>query len=173
MTAERELPTPEAHDLIDLVRDIADRELLPRAAADEEAGRFPRDVFTMLSRADLLSLPMPEEYGGGGQPYEVYLQVLEEIGARWATVALGISVHTLSCHPILAYGTEVQRKSLAAGISEGSLLGAYSLSEAHAGSDAAAMQAGATRTGEGWVARGSKAWITHGGHADFYTTFLR
>src|SRR4051794_22526923 len=173
MAVERELPTAEAHDLIDLVRDIADRELLPRAADHEEAERFPRDVFTMLGKADLMSLPMPEEHGGGGQPYEVYLQVLDEIAARWATVALGISVHTLSCHPVLSYGTELQRKSLAAGISDGSLLGAYSLSEAHAGSDPAAMRASATRSGDGWVARGEKAWITHGSHADFYTTFLR
>jgi alkylation response protein AidB-like acyl-CoA dehydrogenase len=173
MAVDRDLPTAEAHDLIELTRDIADRELAPRATTYEEAERFPRDIFAMLGKADLMSLPIAEEHGGGGQPYEVYLQVLEELAARWTSVALGISVHTLSCHPVLAFGTEQQRKSLAVRISAGDLLGAYCLSEAHAGSDPAAMRCAAAPTEDGWVANGSKAWITHGGHADFYTSFLR
>jgi alkylation response protein AidB-like acyl-CoA dehydrogenase len=170
---ERELPTSEAYDLIELTRELADGELAPRASADEEAGRFPRDVFTLLGKADLMSLPMAEEHGGGGQPYEVYLQVLEEIASRWTSVALGISVHTLSCQPVLTYGTPAQREAMTAGISTGELLGAYCLSEAHAGSDAAAMRCSARPIDDGWRANGSKAWITHGGEADFYTTFLR
>jgi alkylation response protein AidB-like acyl-CoA dehydrogenase len=88
-------------------------------------------------------------------------------------VALGVSVHTLSCSPIAHYGTEQQRRDLLPDMVGGELLGAYSLSEAHAGSDVAAMKAAATATDDGWVARGEKAWVTHGGHADFYTTFLR
>jgi alkylation response protein AidB-like acyl-CoA dehydrogenase len=173
VTLDRDLPTAEARELIELTRDIADRELAPHASAYEEAERFPSDIFAVLGKADLMSLPIAEEHGGGGQPYEVYLQVLEEIAARWASVALGISVHTLSCHPILTFGTDQQQKSLAARISAGDVLGAYCLSEAHAGSDPAAMLCGATRSGDGWVASGSKAWITHGGHADFYTSFMR
>ncbi|MBA3907332.1 MAG: acyl-CoA dehydrogenase family protein, partial [Pseudonocardiales bacterium] len=173
MPVDRELPTAEAHDLVELTREIADRELAPRAADYEEASRFPREIFAVLNKADLMSLPIAEEHGGGGQPYEVYLQVLEEIAARWASVALGISVHTLSCHPTLAFGSEMQKKALAASISGGDVLGAYCLSEAHAGSDPAAMRCAAKRTEDGWVANGSKAWITSGGHADFYTSFLR
>src|SRR5512137_764840 len=84
---ERMLPTPEAQDLLDLVAQIADRELAPRASAAEAVGEFPRDVFTTLGRAGLLALPYPEDLGGGGQPYEVYLQVLEEVAARWQAVA--------------------------------------------------------------------------------------
>ena len=97
MSVERVLPTDEAHDLLDLVRDLIGKEVAPRAAADEDAGRFPREVFTTLGRAGLLGLPYPEEYGGGGQPYEVYLQVLEELAAARLAVGLGVSVHTLSC----------------------------------------------------------------------------
>jgi alkylation response protein AidB-like acyl-CoA dehydrogenase len=173
MAVDRELPTPEAHDLIDLTRDIADHELAPLAASYEQESRFPRDLFSLLGKAGLMSLPMPEALGGGGQPYEVYLQVVEEIAARWATVALGISVHTLSCHPVLTFGTSQQRQALGVRIEAGDLLGAYSLSEAHAGSDPAAMRCAATLSDEGWTASGSKAWVTHGGQADFYTTFLR
>jgi alkylation response protein AidB-like acyl-CoA dehydrogenase len=111
--------------------------------------------------------------GGGGQPYEVYLQVLEELASRWASVALGISVHTLACSPIANFGTEAQRRDLLPEMVGGSLLGAYCLSEAHAGSDPAAMRAAAKHADDGWVASGEKAWVTHGGQADFYSTFLR
>jgi alkylation response protein AidB-like acyl-CoA dehydrogenase len=130
-------------------------------------------MFTKLGEVGLLGLPFAEEVGGGGQPYAVYLQVLEELAARWASVALGISVHTLSCNPIAEFGSEKQRSELLPQMVGGSLLGAYSLSEAHAGSDVASMRASAEQSDGGWVARGEKAWVTHGGHADFYTTFLR
>ena len=173
MPVDRELPTQEAADLIELTRDLADAELAPRAAEFERAERFPRETFRKLGDAGLLGLPFAEEVGGGGQPYAVYLQVLEELAARWASVALGISVHTLSCNPIAEYGTEQQRRDLLPDMVGGALLGAYSLSEAHAGSDVASMRASAEATDDGWVARGEKAWVTHGGHADFYTTFLR
>ncbi len=106
---DRMLPTPEAADLLDLTAEIADRELAPRAAAAESAGEFPREVFATLGRAGLLALPYPEDLGGGGQPYEVYLQVLEELAARWMTVSLGVSVHVLSCFPVVAWGTDDQR----------------------------------------------------------------
>ncbi|MGY1916906.1 acyl-CoA dehydrogenase family protein [Blastococcus sp. SYSU DS0973] len=173
MPVDRELPTPEAEDLLALVREIADAELAPKAAAYEREERFPRQVFRLLGDAGLMGLPFPEEIGGGGQPYAVYLQVLEELAARWASVALGISVHTLACSPVAAFGTEAQRRELLPEMVGGTLLGAYSLSEAHAGSDVAAMRASATPAEDGWVARGEKAWVTHGGHADFYSTFLR
>ena len=170
---DRELPTQEAVDLIALTRELADAELAPKAAVHEREERFPRDVFRLLGDAGLMGLPFDEEVGGGGQPYAVYLQVLEELAMRWASVALGVSVHTLSCGPIAHHGTERQRRELLPEMVGGTLLGAYSLSEAHAGSDAAAMKATATPADGGWVARGEKAWVTHGGHADFYTTFLR
>jgi alkylation response protein AidB-like acyl-CoA dehydrogenase len=170
---ERELPTDEAGDLLALTRELADAELAPRAAEYEREERFPRKVFRILGDAGLLGLPFPEEVGGGGQPYSVYLQVLEELAMRWSTVALGISVHTLACSPIAWFGTEAQRRDLLPAMLGGELLGAYCLSEAHAGSDPAAMRAAATTTGDGWTARGEKAWVTHGGQADFYSTFLR
>jgi alkylation response protein AidB-like acyl-CoA dehydrogenase len=170
---DRDLPTPEAADLIALTRQLADAELAPKAAQYEREERFPREVFRLLGDAGLLGLPFGEDVGGGGQPYEVYLQVVEELAARWASVALGVSVHTLSCFPIDRFGTEAQRRDLLPDLVGGSLLGAYCLSEAHAGSDPAAMRAAATASDGGWLASGEKAWVTHGGHADFYSTFLR
>jgi alkylation response protein AidB-like acyl-CoA dehydrogenase len=170
---DRELPTPEAEDLIALTREIADAELTPKAATYEREERFPREVFRLLGDAGLMGLPFGEEVGGGGQPYEVYLQVVEELAARWASVALGVSVHTLSCFPVDRFGTEAQRRDLLPDMVGGQLLGAYCLSEAHAGSDASALRASARATEDRWTATGEKAWVTHGGHADFYSTFLR
>ena len=84
MPTVRLMPTPESADLIELTRDIVDKELRPRVDEAERRHEFPREVFRTLGRSGLLSLPYPETYGGGGQPYEVYLQVLEEIAAAWA-----------------------------------------------------------------------------------------
>jgi alkylation response protein AidB-like acyl-CoA dehydrogenase len=170
---ERLLPTPEAGELLGLARELAAAELAPVAAEHEEASRFPRDLFRTLGRAGLLSLPYPEEYGGGGQPYVVYLQVLEELAAAWMTVGIGVSVHTLACHPVAVFGTEAQRTQLLPDMLGGELLGAYCLSEPQSGSDAAALTTSARRAGDEWVVDGRKAWITHAGEADFYAVMVR
>ncbi|HEU5038006.1 MAG TPA: acyl-CoA dehydrogenase family protein [Nocardioides sp.] len=173
MPATRLLPSDEAVDLIGLVRDLAANELAPLVADAERTETFPRDVFRTLGRAGLLGLPYPEEYGGGGLPYEVYLQVLEEIGSVWSSVGVGVSVHALSCFGLATAGTEEQRQRWLPDMLGGELLGAYCLSEPHAGSDPAAMRTRARRDGDEWVITGAKAWTTHGGHADFYKVMAR
>ncbi|WP_459958932.1 acyl-CoA dehydrogenase family protein [Nocardia sp. IFM 10818] len=173
MPVDRLLPTTEARDLIELTRDIADKVLEPNVVEFEKQQRYPDEAFRALGAAGLLSLPYPEEFGGGGQPYEVYLQVLEELGARWAAVAVAVSVHSLSCHPLFAYGTDEQKAQWLPDMLSGNLIGAYSLSEAHAGSDAAALRCRATAADGGYRITGTKAWITNGGKADYYTLFAR
>ncbi|GAB2811340.1 acyl-CoA dehydrogenase [Streptomyces chlorus] len=171
---DRQLPTDEARDLISLVRDIAQREIAPKAAEEEDAARFPREVFTLLSGSGLLGLPYDSAYGGGDQPYEVYLQVLEELAAARLTVGLGVSVHTLACYALAAHGTKEQQAEYLPAMLGGGLLGAYCLSEPSSGSDAASLRTRAVREGGGdWALTGTKAWITHGGIADFYTVMAR
>ncbi|MEU2777339.1 acyl-CoA dehydrogenase family protein [Streptomyces sp. NPDC007162] len=170
---ERQLPTEEARDLLSLVRDIARHEIAPQAAEEEDAGRFPRGVFTLLSESGLLGLPYDSECGGGDQPYEVYLQVLEELAAARLTVGLGVSVHTLASYPLAAYGSKQQQVEHLPAILGGGLLGAYCLSEPASGSDAASLRTRAVRDGDSWVINGTKAWITHGGIADFYAVMAR
>ncbi len=172
MSIERILPSEEAHDLLELTTELADRELAPRVADFEARAEFPREVIRTLGRAGLLGLPYPEEHGGGGQPYEVYLQVLEILASRWLTVAEAISVHTLACYPVAAYGSETLREQLP-DLLAGDRLGAYCLSEPQGGSDAAALTTRATRDGDSYVVSGTKAWITHAHHADFYNIFCR
>jgi alkylation response protein AidB-like acyl-CoA dehydrogenase len=169
----RSLPTAEATELLALTTELVARELAPRAADGEARGQLPRELFRTLGKAGLLGLPYDEEHGGGGQPYEVYLQVLEELSRGWLAVGLGVSVHTLSCYPLSAFGTDEQRDRWLPEMLGGELLGAYCLSEAGSGSDAAALRTRAVRDGETWVVDGAKAWVTHGGEADFYDLMVR
>ncbi len=172
MPADRVLPDEETADLLRLVRDLATTELAPAVARAEAEEEFPREVFRLLGRAGVLGLPYPEEVGGGGVSYEVYLQVLEELAAVWASVGVGVSVHALSCFGLATKGTEEQQAWLPDMLG-GERLGAYCLSEAHAGSDPAAMRTTARRDGDDYVLDGAKAWTTHGGHADFYKVMAR
>ncbi|UOZ08054.1 acyl-CoA dehydrogenase family protein [Amycolatopsis sp. WQ 127309] len=173
MPAERLLPDSDAEDLVALATEIARDELAPRAAEAEEAERFPREQFRLLGKSGLLGLPYAERWGGGDVPYEVYLQVLEEIAAAWMTVGVGLSVHTMSCYGLANWGTDEQRDEWLPDMLEGGLLGAYALSETQAGSDAAALTTRARLDGPDYVVNGTKAWITHAGVADFYTTMVR
>ncbi|MDQ3484432.1 MAG: acyl-CoA dehydrogenase family protein [Actinomycetota bacterium] len=173
MPVDRLLPTPEARDLLAVVRAIATEKLAPRAASAEAAAAFPRDVFHLLGRTGLMSLPFDEADGGGGQPYEVYLQVLEEIAAAWMSVAVDMSVHTLSSSAMATFGTEQQRERWLPDMLGGEQLGAYALSEPQAGSDVAAIATKAVRDGDDYVVTGTKAWVSHGPHADFWLLFAR
>ena len=178
-TMDRQLPSEEAADLLALTTELVERELIPAAAEEEAEGRFPREAVRLLGRSGLLGLPYPEEYGGGGQPYEVYLQVLEELAAGRLTVGMGVSVHTLACHALATFGSEQQKQDWLPAMLGGELLGAYCLSEPQSGSDAAALTTRAVReSGDGtqgdfYSVTGTKAWITHGGVADFYSTMVR
>ncbi|GAB3107748.1 acyl-CoA dehydrogenase family protein [Janibacter alkaliphilus] len=171
------MPTEIGDDLIELTRTICDRSLRPAVDETEAAAaageHFPREVFAELGAAGLLSLPFPEEHGGGDQPYEVYLQVVEEIASAWMSVAVGVSVHSLTCYAVHTFGTPEQQAALLPGMLSGEQLGAYALSEPLAGSDIGAMTTRATADGDDWRIRGRKAWISHAGHANFYTTFAK
>jgi alkylation response protein AidB-like acyl-CoA dehydrogenase len=142
--AQRDLSDDVTRELLGLTRQIADEQLRPAVAAAEGESRFPREKFALLGDAGLLGLPYPERLGGGGQPYEAYLQVVEELAGAWLAVGLGVSVHTLSCFPLATAGTPEQQERWLPGMLGGGQLGAYCLSEPGSGSDAAALQTSAT-----------------------------
>ena len=170
---ERELDTPEAVELMSLVRRLVRDELTPRVDKAESESAFPRDVIGQLGELGLLSLPFPSRWGGGDQPATVSLQVIEELARGWLTVALGVSVHLLSCGAVVDFGTAEQQDALLPDMLGGATLGAYCLSEAHAGSDAGAIRTRAVRDGDDYVLTGDKAWITHGPVADFFLLAAR
>ncbi len=173
MAVERELPTDEARDLLSLTRDIAAAELAPVAADYERDAIFPRKQLQVLGAAGMLGLPYDTAYGGGGVPFAVYLQVLEELATAWLSIALGISVHTLTCNPLATFGSDGQRDQWLPDMLGGELLGAYCLSEPQSGSDAASLATSASRDGDDYTVNGTKAWITHAGEADYYTLLAR
>ena len=170
---ERDCPDEETRALFELTAELADEVLRPRVDAAEQDGSFPREEFRVLGRAGLLALPYPERFGGGGQPYQTYLQVVEELSRAWLAVGLGVSVHTLTCFPLVTAGTAEQQQGWLPGLLGGEQLGAYCLSEPASGSDAAAMRTTAVADGPDYVLDGVKAWISHAGQADFYTVFAR
>jgi alkylation response protein AidB-like acyl-CoA dehydrogenase len=171
--AARDLRDDTTRELLGLTAQLADEQLRPAAADAEREGRFPREMFALLGDAGLLGLPYPERLGGAGVPYEAYLQVVEELAGAWLAVGLGVSVHTLSCFPLAHAGTPDQQERWLPDMLGGGLLGAYCLSEAGSGSDAAALATSATADGDDFVLNGVKAWISHGGQADYYELFAR
>src|SRR6266536_821757 len=171
--AQRVYADDLTRELFGLAAELADKELRPTAATAERDGVFPRELFRTLGAAGLLGLPYPERLGGGGQPHEVYLQVVEELAGAWLTVGLGLSVHTLACFPLAVAGTAAQQQAWLPELLGGGMLGAYCLSEPQSGSDAAALRTRAVADGADYVIDGVKSWISHAGQADFYTLFAR
>lgn len=172
-TVDRLLPTEEAEELLALAREIATKELAPQVAAAEERAEFPAEAYRLLGRAGLLSLPFEERYGGGGQPYEVYLQVIEEIATAWPSVGVGTSVHALTATVLAANGSEDVKDAWLPRMLSGDWLGAYCLSEPQAGSDVSGIRTAAVREGEDYVLKGTKQWISNGSCADYYILFAR
>ena len=170
---DRLLPTDEAEALLDLTRDIAAKELAPQVAELEERAEFPEAAYRLLGKSGLLSLPFAEEYGGGGQPYEVYLQVIEELASAWPSVAVGTSVHSLTANVVDTNASDEQRNEWLPRMLGGDWLGAYCLSEPQAGSDVSAIKTRAVLEGDEYVVTGTKQWISNGSCADYYILFAR
>ncbi|MFA6574684.1 MAG: acyl-CoA dehydrogenase family protein [Nocardioides sp.] len=172
---DRLLPDEDAEALLELTRDIATRELAPHVDAMEERAEFPADAYRLLGRSGLLSLPFSEEHGGGAQPYEVYLQVIEEIATAWPSVGVGASVHSLTATVVAANASEEQCATWLPRMLGGDWLGAYCLSEPQAGSDVSAIATKAVLDAgtDEYVVTGTKQWISNGSCADYYILFAR
>jgi alkylation response protein AidB-like acyl-CoA dehydrogenase len=175
-TVDRLLPTDDdgvAEALLELTREIAAKELAPQVQEAEERAEFPEAAYRLLGKSGLLSLPFPEEYGGGGQPYQVYLQVIEEIATAWPSVGVGVSVHGLAANVVATNGSAELRQEWLPRMLSGDWLGAYCLSEPQAGSDVSGIKTRAVREGDAYVVNGTKQWISNGSCADYYVLFAR
>lgn len=170
---DRLLPTEESEELLALAREIATKELAPQVAEAEEQAVFPAQAYRLLGGSGLLSLPFPEQYGGGAQPYEVYLQVIEEIATAWPSVGVGTSVHSLTATVVETNGSQELKDAWLPRMLGGEWLGAYCLSEPQAGSDVSGIRTAARRDGDAYVVNGTKQWISNGSCADYYILFAR
>jgi butyryl-CoA dehydrogenase len=155
--------SPEQQLIRDTARDFAMRELEPHAEEWDQQHIFPREVFAHLGELGFAGMLVPEEYGGVGADTLSYIVMLEELNRVVPAIGTVMSVHnSLVCGALLGYGTDEQKARYLPLLASGQWLGAYALSEAHAGSNPAAMRTTAVRRGDVYVINGTKTWITSG-----------
>lgn len=153
--------------LRDTVRQFVEKEAAPSVARRDEEGIWPTELVKKMGDLGLLGVAVREEYGGAGLDYLSYAIVIEELSRVDASLGVIASVNnSLVCHGIEKFGSEEQKRELLIPLASGRMLGAFSLSEPGAGSDAAAQKTTAVRDGDGYVINGIKNWVTNGDHAD-------
>jgi butyryl-CoA dehydrogenase len=166
--------TEEQQLIRQMARDFADQVVAPTAAARDREHRFPLEEFKKAAELGFAGMLVPEEYGGSELGILSTILVIEEVSRACASTGVTLSVHnSLASGPIVKFGTESQKKMWLPRLASGEYLGAYALSEAEAGSDAAALSCKATRDGDAWLLNGTKLWITSGDHADLMIVFAR
>ncbi len=155
-----------------MVREFAEAEITPYIPIMEEEERFPRVIITKMAELGLLGIPIPEQYGGVGMDFTSYIIAINELSRVSATIGVILSVHTsVGTNPILYFGTEEQKQKYVTKLATGEYLGAFALTEAQAGSDAAGLRTSAVLDGDYYVLNGSKVFITNGGESDTYISF--
>jgi alkylation response protein AidB-like acyl-CoA dehydrogenase len=164
----------EQREIQALTREFAEREIDPHAADWDRDHTFPRAVFAKLAELGLMGTCVPEEYGGAGADFLSYVLVLEELSRADAGVGVTVAVHTSAVTlPILRFGTDEQRSRFVPALARGEHLGAFALTEAEAGSDAASLRTRAEPDGDGWRITGTKQWITNARYSGTLLLFAR
>ncbi len=148
------------------IREFAENEIAPLAREYDEEEKFPKQQLDGLAELGLLGMIIPEEYGGAGFDSVSYAVALEEIARADSSVAVIVGVtNSVCCYPILSFGTEEQKKKFLVPLAKGEELGAFCLSEPHAGSDATNLKTRAVADGDDYIINGTKSWVTNGGEA--------
>ncbi|GGE14765.1 acyl-CoA dehydrogenase [Marinithermofilum abyssi] len=151
-----------------LMRDFAEGEVAPEADERDRSKTFPREIFQQMAKLNLMGLPFPEEYGGGGGDTISFAIAVEELSRVCASTGITYSAHiSLGCAPIYLFGTEEQRKKYLTPLCRGESMGAFGLTEPNAGSDAGGTKTQARKEGKDWVISGSKSFITNASYAKF------
>jgi len=163
----------EQSDIRDMARRFTEEQLTPYAERWDEQNYFPREVYTRMAELGLTGMTTPEEYGGSALSKLSGALVYEELARGDMATAVGLSVHNMVTGSIAHFGNEEQRIRWTPGLASGELLGAFSLSEAASGSDAASLQCRAERRDDHYILNGTKMWVTNGGEADIYLLMAR
>jgi butyryl-CoA dehydrogenase len=162
----------EQRMLREVAREFATRELAPHAAEWDREARFPKEALAELGKLGFMGMLVPEAYGGAGADHVGYALALEEIAAGDGATSTIVSVHnSVGCMPVLAYGSEEQKRRFLVPMAKGEMLACFCLSEPQAGSDAAAIKTRARRHGNSWVLNGTKQFITSGQNAQLAIVF--
>ena len=160
--------TPEQRMIRDTARDFATRDVLPHAAGIDRRHEFPREIIAKLGTLGLMGVGVPEAWGGAGMDTVSYVLALEEIARACAATAVIMSVNnSLVCGPILAHGSDAQKRAWLPDLASGRKLGCFALSEPESGSDAGALRTSARKAGDsGFILNGTKNFVTNGPVAD-------
>ncbi|MEI2701565.1 MAG: acyl-CoA dehydrogenase family protein [Baekduia sp.] len=169
-TAPYALPS-EYTDFREMVRQIATERIAPRAAEIDATDEYPNDIRELLAQQELLGLAIPQEYGGSHESTLMGQMAVEEIAKASAVCGLVLMIQELGTLPITLFGSDELKARFLPKVATGEWTPAFCLSEADAGSDAAAMRTRAVQDGDEWVINGSKAWISNASIADFYVVF--
>jgi acyl-CoA dehydrogenase len=153
--------------LQELARDFANEEIKPQAGRWDRDSEFPREAIRKASDNGLLTLKIPEKYGGGGMGSFEEVLVCEEFGAGDPGFATACGSTMLASYPILTGGTEDQKERYLTKVSEG-CIASYCVTEPGAGSDVQSIQTEAVKDGDDYILNGSKMWITGAGYADWF-----
>jgi alkylation response protein AidB-like acyl-CoA dehydrogenase len=156
-------PTEEQEILRRSVREFAEAEMRPHVMEWDEAQHFPMELLPKLAALGLMGIQFSEEYGGSAMSPVDYCICIEELARVCPAIALSVAAHNGLCTSHIAmFGTDAQKQQYLPRLVKGEVLGAWGLTEAGAGSDAAGMRTTAVRDGDAWVINGSKNFITHG-----------
>jgi alkylation response protein AidB-like acyl-CoA dehydrogenase len=149
------------------VREFAEGEIAPHVREWDESQHFPSELVPKLAAQGFMGVIFPEEYGGAGLGYVEYVAIIEELSRVDGSVGISVAAHNSLCsNHIYLFGTEEQKRKYLVPLASGEKLGAWGLTEPHAGSDASGTRTTAVRRGGGWVVNGSKNFITHAIHGD-------
>jgi len=173
MSGNELFPFTEEHEMIrQTAREFAQREIAPIAAEYDESGEFPFETIMKMGEMGFMGIEVPEEYGGAGMDTLAYVLALEEICKADAAHGIIMSVNnSLFCFGIQKFGSEYQKQQFLRPVASGKAIGAYSLSEPMAGSDAGSIRCQAVREGEHYILNGRKSWVTSGPVADYIVVF--
>jgi alkylation response protein AidB-like acyl-CoA dehydrogenase len=159
--------TEEQQQLRRSVREFAEGEIAPHVMEWDEASRFPVEVIPKLAQMGLLGIIFPEQYGGAGLGYTEYVIAIEELSRIDGSVGIMVAAHNSLCsNHIFKFGTETQKQKYLVPLARGEKIGAWSLTEPEAGSDAGGTRTTAKRDGHQWVLNGAKTFTTNGHYAD-------
>src|SRR5215467_2931538 len=167
-------PDSQYVHLRDAVREFAQSTVKRYAEDVDRDHRFPREAIESAREFDLMGILIPPEYGGAGLDHLAFTICVEELARACASTSVIVDVHnSVASEPILLFGTREQKRAWLPRLASGEVLGAFALTEPASGSDAASLRTSARRSGDEWVLRGTKVFVTNIGEAGLYLVFAR